>query len=213
MKPFARCSLLISFCLLLISICSLVVAFNSLLVSICSLLVTFCLLLVTFCSLLVTFFSLLVTFILMLVIFCSLLVTFSPLLVTFFSLLGKKIWMKYFLSKSKQKSSPYLFINKKFNLWITWKLGVLSTKYKIIWKFSISGCCNFWVLYKTWFCLQIDMEGFLCSLFIKTGVYSWKHILIEYETFRSYSEHLFKTFILICATVTDSWNKSEKITT
>ena len=92
---------------------------------------------------------------------------------------------------------------------------VLSTKCKIIWKFSISGCCNFWVIYKTWFSLEIDMEGFLCSLLIKTGLYSWKHTLIEYETFRSYSEHLSKTFILTCATVTDSdkvisWNKSEK---
>ena len=65
-KPFARCSLLVSFY-------SLLVTFHSLFITFCSLLVTFCSLLVTFYSLLVTFWSLFITF-------CSLLVTFCSLL-------------------------------------------------------------------------------------------------------------------------------------
>ena len=87
---------------------------NFLLVARCSLLVTFCSLLVAryFCPLLVTRYFLLVAC-------CSLL--FARCFLFFNSLLDKKFW-RIFFSKSKQK---VLHINlyKKFNLWITWKLG------------------------------------------------------------------------------------------
>ena len=44
--------------------------------------------------------------------------------------------------------------------------------------------------------------------FIQNGTASYKHTLIEFETFGSYfishSEHLYKIFILLCVTVTVS---------
>ena len=49
-------------------------------------------------------------------------------------------------------------------------------------------------------CLQIIMEGFLCSLLFKTGLYRCKPTSIECEAFRSYfschSENLDKIFTL-----------------
>ena len=49
------------------------------------------------------------------------------------------------------------------------------------------------------------MEGFLCPLLFKTGLYSWKHTSMECETLKSYflfhNKYLYKTFILLCVTV------------
>ena len=66
--------------------------------------------------------------------FCSLLITFYLLLVTFCSLVDKKFWRicvlvifsfhLYFISiKSNNEALHVNLLTKKFNLWITWKLG------------------------------------------------------------------------------------------
>ena len=120
MRLFARCSLflLVACDFLLVAHHSLLVARYFLLVACYFLFVARDFLLVTFCSLLVTLCSLLVAFCSLLVTLCSLLVTFYSLLSTFYSLLAGNS-EAFLSSKSKKKSSPDLFVNKKFNLWIT----------------------------------------------------------------------------------------------
>ena len=99
-KLFARCSLDFAFCPLVFGRCSLVVFFIF-----CWFLVTFCWLLFTFCLLLVTF--------------CS---TRNSERFAFWLYLVHEKFIPV-LSKSKKQSYIYKFVNKKFNLWITWKLG------------------------------------------------------------------------------------------
>ena len=63
--------------------------------------------------------------------------------------------------------------------------------------------------YKNWYSwLQINIDGFSCSILFKMGLYSWKHTSVKCETFVSYflwhSEYLHKIFYFVIATLIDN---------
>ena len=112
-------SLLVARCFLLFARYFLLVARYFLLVTFCSLLVTFCLLLFACCSLLLV----VARYFLLVVCYFLLVACYFLLVAHYFLLVARQEILKdFFLSKSKQK---VLHINlyKKFDLWITWKLG------------------------------------------------------------------------------------------